>query len=239
MVKGTQFSVSVDQAGVAVEVFRGLVGVRNSSAELLHEILVRPGATAVGGGGRPFVLRFVESRDPWGSWGSDGVAPPVPARLIESAEDGTLQGARDAATAAVERALPVELVAELGDPEGTPEDLEEEFGDVTSGESEAESGELGATGSDGVPEDALDDVEEYYLEAALDPSGLLDIQRITSGGPNYILVTGSGLNEQLFESDLKDVEDGDFSSLSPTLMSYLSTGGIAPEDFAEMLLDLN
>jgi hypothetical protein len=105
MVKGTRFAVSIDGGAAAVAVFRGLVGVRSLVATLEHEILVREGFTAVGGGPRAFELHFDRTPDPWKAWGSK-----LPAKLrrpvrIETPASIAVDETRRAAVRDARRAL--------------------------------------------------------------------------------------------------------------------------------------
>lgn len=262
MVKGTQFSVSVDAAGAAVEVFRGLVGVRSPSGKLLHEVLVRPGATAVGGRDVPFTLRFVESHDSWGAWSKGGERPPVPAALIDRAIEGaSLRGVRVAVQAAVEHRLPD--IAPAGAFERTrlararikqrkagksgekpsararlpraPKSKSGSHRRLRGSRSGHGNKALGITTAS-APEFA-GAVQESFLEQALDPTGGLAIQFVTSGGPNYFQITGGGgINVQLDETQLFTIKSGDPTPLGPALLGLLTTRGVNEQLLACSLL---
>jgi len=105
MVKGTRFAVSIDGGAAAVAVFRGLVGVRNLVETLQHEILVREGFTAVGGGPRAFELHFDRTPDPWKAWGSK--LPPQLRRAVrvETPASIAVDETRKAAVEDARRAL--------------------------------------------------------------------------------------------------------------------------------------
>ncbi len=75
MVKGTRFSVALDGSAAAVSVFRGVVAVRGALDG--HDVLVRRGFTAFGGGHGPVELRFEQLSDPWPSWDA-GKPLPIP-----------------------------------------------------------------------------------------------------------------------------------------------------------------
>ncbi len=218
MVKGTQFSVSVDHAGVAVAVFRGLVGVRSPSAELLHEVLVRPGATAVGGGSLPFTLRWVEQKgDPWESWSRGDSHPELPAKLIDNVAKGaSLSGARSEANAAVDRKIKIRDISKK---------QKGKKGKVRRAIFEAKKS-------------AAEEVGESLAESALGPGGWT-VNVVKGGGSNYINLTpATGPSTQLQKDDLKDVTKGDLTKLDPTILSLLVSQSIDPIQFAEIMLHL-
>jgi hypothetical protein len=102
MVKGTRFSVALD-GGLAVSVFRGLVGVLSFAETLEHEVLVRPGFTAIVGGDLPIELKLKDMPDPWEAWAKGEPAPTLkqgadrdqpPANLaVEEARSKALEAA--------------------------------------------------------------------------------------------------------------------------------------------------
>lgn len=108
-VKGTRFSVVLEDQAAAISVYTGLVGVRGVAAATATEVLVREGFAAVGGAGRPFDLVIRPGSDPWSGW-KTGETPPSPRALPASpAAENDVDAARRAAL----RAAGPEVVAQV------------------------------------------------------------------------------------------------------------------------------
>jgi hypothetical protein len=107
MVKGTLFAVALDDAGAAVSVYRGLVGVRAPEQALELEVLVHPGSAAFGGADDPFRMRTLEpGADPWEGWTRGELAPPQASELRGADERGAaIESARAAALAAFDEKI--------------------------------------------------------------------------------------------------------------------------------------
>lgn len=123
-VRGTRFAVDVSE-WARVAVYRGLVGLRGTQGEFVHETLVREGFAAVGGGTGPFELSLLDATDPWEAWGPGARLPEPSARMrregrparlaVEGAERAARDAYRPAAleAAAARRPEVAERVAEL------------------------------------------------------------------------------------------------------------------------------
>jgi hypothetical protein len=231
MVKGTRFGVALDRAGAAVSVFRGLVGVRGLSGSALREVMVRPGATGVGGAGTPFELRVLGAGDPWPSWSAGGAGLPQPLQLRGPAPiPDAATRAGDAVRALVEQRLSLLDAGELVAP-------------AAAAGATADT-EPGAGGSELVHR-AKRDVIASFAETQLaggpgaPATGGFDVQRITSGGPNRVQITDpSGASVQLTKNDLEQIAGGNFSLYGTSLLSVLGSQGIDPAGFAVQLMDV-
>jgi hypothetical protein len=250
MVKGTRFSVAVEADGSAVGVFRGLVAVTGLRDDGLREVLVRPGWAALGGAGQPFELQLLDAgSDPWESWSSGAELPvplsPPPAR---AALDGSRTDAKALAEAAI-AAQTSDLIEALHEAEADSDRSSESVPAAAAEEElELESDDLKDDSEDlAVKLDPVSDVadsaeiKESVAETALgDGTRSFSVELIngsgTSGG-DYALITGTGFEEKLDESTLKDVVEGDTSLFSPELLDALDDQGVEPEAFAGTLLD--
>ncbi len=106
MVKGTRFSVDLN-AGLAISVFRGLVGVHDLAQQLQHEVLVRPGFTAHEGA-HGFDLKLEQRTDPWEAW-----AEQSPAAADDAADDHVLDAELSAAREAVFETMDPKMVFQI------------------------------------------------------------------------------------------------------------------------------
>ncbi len=95
VVKGTRFSVAVNDVASSMAVFRGLVGVRAIEQSIDSEILVRPGFAVVGQGGAPFELVVNPDKDPWQNWSNK---LPAPSAMRDRAPQVPAKAAIDMAT---------------------------------------------------------------------------------------------------------------------------------------------
>ena len=218
MVKGTRFTVSVDEHSAAVDVSHGLVGVRGLGAGN-HEVLVHPGFRAQGGSGHSFELSVFDlSQDRWEAWerGASAARPEAP-----SARSTEL---RAAVQASVRRdlALSVPAAPQGGPiPTGTPVE-----------------GPDAAVNSASVIEMAKSSFAETQLGGGTTGTSSFDIAVLKSGGPNRVQITGPGLIQTLDKDQLEQVIGGNTGPLGAPLSSLLTTQGIDPGAFAAQLLDL-
>lgn len=245
MVKGTRFEVSFDGSDTAVAVWRGLVGVRSLAQVLEHEVLVRPGFAVTGDGERAFELVVNPAADPWEAWSKDAPPPPAPsadARPLPGDPRLALarEAARDAARAELASALARDatLARKLADRElGAPKvELVPDAEEPVPASPEKLLDPLTDAEVDGSLE-----VRESLVEATLSGTTdtTYDVQIVTSGGPNYAVISGPGVSETLTESEVEDMlETGDTSSLSPELTNQLSATGTDPIDFLQQVQGL-
>lgn len=237
IVKGTRFSVALEDAAAAVAVYRGTVGLLGISGD--QEMLVREGFVATGGTGYPFELSVLPDLDPWEAWDRDEPLPPaVRPRELRSRADAAISEAR----ASARRSLDAEALAQAV--ERNPEIARriESGRDVPAApsmDSDAELSELQVESVD--MEKFENDVVEAFTEAMLNGgvagggSGLA-IDYETSGGPNRVILTGSTFSQTLFKDDVETMlGTGDFSKLDPAIQSALSVAGISTLDFVEAL----
>jgi hypothetical protein len=247
MVKGTRFSVALHSRGTSVAVWRGSVGVRALAAALDREMLVRPGFAAVGGAGSPFELVLNPGGDPWDGWQQDAPLPPLPtASLPQGAE---LSSAREAALAALKAALNGRpgLARELFGGGGEPGATERR------GEAKLPAAlDLGAPEANAPPtvDPASDErnrllggaLQEKFAESVLagtSGSSSFDVQVVTSGGPNYAVITGPSVSTTVTKNDVDTIlQTGDPSLLDPALLNQLNQNGVDPIRFVEQLDDL-
>ena len=227
MVKGTRFSVSVDDAGAAVSVFRGLVGVRGLAKAATREVLVHEGFTATGARSVPFTLDLMRARtDAWEGW-SKQEPRPVPEAEARSRPGGRpdIEFAKDATRMTMAKRMARHL-----DREG--------IGRMRPG------GTRGHEGRDPIAdshdEHMMEEIQESYAENTLGAGGNFNVDFITSGGPNAVHITGpSSLDQTLYKEGLEQViGQGDFSILGPQLLNILTTQGIDPKVFADNLLQM-
>ncbi len=221
MVKGTQFSVALDDSGTAVAVFEGTVGV--SAPDSGEELLVHEGFAAVGGADHPFelALTFPDS-DPFETWDQGGEAPALPTEVMEEMPTSEFDSARAATFAAVEEdlnlapAFDASIVPDGAAPDATAGSVSEQ--DATT--------DPVADATQGVQ----DEFHEEFLEETL--GGTLsgfDLDVIKSGGPNYVQITGlpSG-TVNLDDSALMMIVGGNLSPLGSDLPTILNNAGIDP-----------
>jgi hypothetical protein len=240
MVKGTRFGVSVDAAGAAVSVYRGLVGVRAPGDALDREVLVRPGSTAFGGADAPFQLRMLGEQDPWESFSSGGPRPPVPAELRRGDDTGaSRESARAAAYAAIDRFAPPAAPApddeqdagNGGDPRGVPS--------LPASDPQAADPRL----VDGVVAN-LDQTLIGSLTASTTGSSREALYELTftdSGGMfgDTVRITGpGGLDRTLTDLQLINVVQGNSNALGPTLLEILNGEGTTAQQFAYSVLNI-
>lgn len=230
IVKGTRFAVALDGPASWIEVFRGTVGVRASEAPLGREMLVRAGFAAVGHAGDPFELVVRAADDPWDGWSQGRPAPQLWL-------DGQRQSAREVAVKQARAAALDEAVGEV-----TEHQLQR---DPEPADPVAEALEVeGDEPLDSVldSDDMLEQVQEEFAESVVEGStggSSFEIQVVKSGGPNYVLITASGINDTLTASDIDTIVDNSDPSLySPALLSLLLSQGTDPIQFAEMLEDM-
>ncbi len=223
MVKGTRFSVSVDTAGAAVSVFRGLVGVRGLAKDATREVLVHEGFTASGARSVPFTLDLMRARtDAWGSWSKKGPRPAAeveahkgPRPEIEFARDAT----RLAMTKRMARHMSMDREAIARHRDGAR--MERMHRDPIT---------------DSHNHEMMDEIQETYAESTLGQVGQFSVEFIMSGGPDRVHITGPNLDDTYLQDTLQQVTQGNFGLLSPELLNVLSTQGVNPENFANNLL---
>jgi hypothetical protein len=240
-VKGTRFSVALEDGAAAVAVFRGLVGVRSLASEQAFETLVREGFTA--SGRESFALTLHSGSDPWESW-SQGTLErvPQPHEVVPPAKAAALE-AREAARAAalgeaVERAG--QRHPHLG------EKLEGLRAGGPGAASQAPDG-----GPAGHPLDPIADSQgrsmalqsemvESWLNGALGSTGaVLGVTVVNAGGAvDQVLVDVAGTASWAFdETYLEDVLTGD-DALPAELSTLLQSGGVEEQAVVGRLLDL-
>ncbi len=229
MVKGTRFSVSVDAAGAAVSVFRGLVGVRGLAKGATREVLVHEGFTATGARSVPFTLDLIRTRtDSWEGWSKQQPRPMTETKAQRGPQPGPrpdLEFAKDATSMSMARRmarymrLDREAIAHHSD-----------------------GGMMQTTYPDPIADSQntalYKEVQEQYAATTLGGTTNFSVELINSGGSDYVQITGSSLNESLYRSELQTVIGGDPSVLSPTLLNILNNQGIQPEYFAQNLLNM-
>lgn len=244
-VKGTRFSVALDDDVAAVAVFRGLVGVRSTAAAAAFETLVREGFVAQGRDS--FELSLLEGSDPWEAWGRGGQLPELPRPALERMPrdaEATLREARSAALEdargeAVLRAAErhPEVAAELTrlrEKAGEPGDAAEELDGVQDGRREKR-------------ERALEEsYVETFMNGSMDPGGaaapvtfslsFLDGSGV-SGDDTLHIDASDGSSWDLDEGALEDVLDGQ-GSLPASLSTLLGSQGMTDEEFAKSALML-
>jgi hypothetical protein len=238
VVKGTRFTVALEGAASWVEVFRGTVGVRALGAPLDQETLVRTGFAAIGRAGGPFELVVRPGDDPWDGWSHSLPAPLSLEGLQQSAREVAVELARDAALDEV-----VEEVAEQvleRDPklaEQPAEALAEESREVALESDDDDSFDSLLDGDDTL-EEVQEEFGESVVEGVTGGTGF-EIDVVKSGGPNYVLITATGINDTLTDSDLDNIIDNsDPSIYSPALLSLLLSQGVDPIQFAELLEEM-
>ena len=226
MVKGTRFSVSVDTAGAAVSVFRGLVGVRGLAKDATREVLVHEGFTAIGARSVPFTLDLMRARtDAWESWSKKGPRPvaeveahkgPGPRPEIEFARDAT----RLAMTKRMAAHMGMDREAIARHRDGAR--MERMHRDPIT---------------DSHNREMMDEIQETYAESTLGQVGQFNVEFIMSGGPDRVHITGPNLDDTYLQGTLEQVTQGNFGLLSPELLNVLSTQGVNPDNFANNLLN--
>jgi hypothetical protein len=241
-IKGTRFLVATGEKP-EVAVFHGTVGLRELEGRA-HELLVRAGFSAVGGGGAPIELIWSGAPDPWDGW-LDGGAPP---RAPESAAAGArgLESAKAAARAnarrgAVEQAL--DRHPELA--KRVEKALEKQ---AANDAGEASRDVPAAPDLDPLVDASKSEkhhkLKESYVEALLnDPLG--NGNGGGGPGPNFdvtlvddlVLITSDGQSWTFDEDALEDIADGDASFPQPLVVS-IGGQGETVEGFANRLLDL-
>ena len=107
-VKGTRFSVAIDDASAAVAVFRGLVGVSGLGGGDTFETMVREGFVAAGRDS--FELSLHGMADPWDGW-SAGRLQELPAVRELRLPDSARASVQQARAAAIRSARPAAVVA--------------------------------------------------------------------------------------------------------------------------------
>lgn len=258
-VKGTRFSVSLDDTAAAVAVFRGLVGVTSLRGADAFETLVRDGFVAVGRD--RFELSLHQMGDPWESW-SRGDLPELPSpeqlRLPDSAKERVLE----ARAAAIRTARPeaVEAAAKRH-PEVAATLVRARTRESGGGlERGADLEARTDTGRQAVHRDAVLDrrhekleqrlnesfVEHYINEGfppGTDPDGStgLGISFIDgsggSGSDRVLVYVSSAFNWEFQENYLRRVLDGSVG-LPPSLGSLLAGNGVSEQQFAQGALML-
>ncbi len=229
MVKGTRFLVSVDAAGAAVSVFRGLVGVRGLAKVATREVLVHEGFTATGARSVPFTLDLIRTRtDTWEGWSKQEPRPMTETRARKGPQAGPrpdLEFAKDATSMAMAKRMARYMKMDW-----------EAIAHHTEG------GVTVTTYPDPIADshntELYDEVQAQYAETTLGGTSNFNVELINSGGPDYVQITGGSLNESLYRSELQKVMGGDPSVFSPTLLNILNNRGIEPEYFAENLLNM-
>ncbi len=250
MVKGTRFSVALHGAATHVAVWRGSVGVRALAEALDREMLVRPGFAAVGGSGSPFELLLNPADDPWEGWLHDVPLPPVPTAALPSHTDEKLAQVRDAARAELEAMLEGQpgLARELagaGPERVTKEDREGPQALPAALDEGALQEKLEPyvdPASDPRSPQQSQGMQEHFAESTLagqpGPSAF-DVQVVTSGGPNYAVITGPGISETVTKNEVETIlQTGDPSLLAPALLNRLNQNGVDPLGFVQQLDDL-
>lgn len=236
-VKGTRFSVALADAGAAVAVFRGLVGVRSLAAEAAHETLVREGFVARGQ--ERFELSLHEWSDPWDAWQAGAELPELPEPALQHLPrqaEATLREARSAAMASARRE------AVLRAAERHPE-VAAELARVREAGQAAAKLDVDAV-QDGRREPMQKALErsyvETYLNARLDPTSvsltLVDGSGVP-GGEMLHIDADDGSSWDLDEDALEGVLEG-AGSLPASLSTLLGNQGITQEEFAESALKL-
>ncbi len=229
MVKGTRFSVSVDAAGAAVSVFRGLVGVRGLAKGATREVLVHEGFTATGARSVPFTLDLIRTRtDTWEGWSKQQPRPITETKAQRGPQPGPrpeIEFAKDATSMSMARRMARYMKM-----------------DREAIAHHTDAGMMGTTYPDPIADshnsELYNEVQEQYAATTLGGTTNFSVELINSGVSDYIQITGGSLNESLYQSELQKVIGGDQSVLSPTLLNILNNQGIQPEYFAENLLNM-
>jgi hypothetical protein len=241
MVKGTRFSIALLRRGASVAVWRGSVSVRALAAALDRELLVRPGFAAIGGAGSPFELVLNPADDPWDGWQGDLPLPLLPQASLQDDANEKLAALREAVRAELEAALEGKpgLARELV---GRTEEAEAERGAEREAVPAALASKVDAAVdrmADGSEEKLTKEMQARVAETAVgggSASGTFDVQIVTSGGPNYAVITGPGLNTTVSKNDVEQILDtGDPSRLAPTLLNQLNQNGVDPISFVQQL----
>jgi hypothetical protein len=226
MVKGTRFAVALGDGEASVSVWRGSVGVRTLADRLDREMLVRPGFAAVSGAGGAFELVLQRADDPWDAWSRGAPAPEAPTLDRRADAADRLALARLAARAEIERALGIH----------------------------GEPGHDRALQTESAPPAALDPAREPLVDPT-DAAGeqlqeaftagtvagttaptAFDVDVVTSGGPNRVVITGPGVSDTLTEDDIETIlETGDTSLLSSGLLNQLNQTGTDALQFVQQL----
>jgi hypothetical protein len=248
-VKGTRFAVLVAEAGAAVNVYEGLVGVRRGALETTREVLVREGFGAVGAGGSSsFELRLLPAADPWQGWSEGAPAPPLPSALSRSAR---IDEARALARRAVDPVLAARSgLGQDGDkasaaPSAPPASLDDAAVEATPERSPLDP-QVGDR-DQALPPEMQTELAESLLngtapaiEAALptnSTSDLLSIELVKSGGPNHVVISDPvGPVVDLTVDQVETILDtGDTSLLGQPVLDTLSEVGVDPETFTQQL----
>ncbi len=174
MVKGTRFAVDLSEGQAFVSVFHGLVGVRGAADTLEHEVLVRPGLTAIGGRAGGFELRLDRGGDPWGRWKQEQRRAP---------EGGASEAeAARAVRESVRREIAAQLIKENPELRAA---LESKLAGGEPGQGTALPAHPDPV-ADSPVEDVVDRVSEGFAEQQLNPSGpapqLFDVEFVDSSG---------------------------------------------------------
>lgn len=238
MVKGTRFSVQTGGGSDQVSVFRGLVGVRDLATPIAHEILVRPGFSAVRGLDRAFELSLDQRPDPWAGFErGEKIAPLAKPTKAALSHRAAAAEARLLANAAVRRALTGDLHgrarargptirAYAREQRGLSPDRRVEARDARRerGIRERLAGAVlnaNTSGSPGVT--------------------ALRVSVITSGGPNRIELTDSAgsIVDQMTKGQIQSViQTGNAGLLDPGLVQNLLASGVDPIVYMQILADM-
>jgi ferric-dicitrate binding protein FerR (iron transport regulator) len=244
-IKGTRFLVATGERP-EVAVFHGTVGLREMH-ERAHELLVREGFTAVGGGaGGSFELMWSGAPDPWEGWWDGGAPPLVPESAAIRARERAL-GVESAKAAARDSARREAVEQALDRHPQLAERVQKAL------ESQKETGR--GKDADGMPAapdpdpivDAPRDtgqpmLQEHYVEALLNgsPAG-------GGGGPGpsfdvtlegeTVQIASGGLSWIFDEDELEDIAEGE-SSFPQPLDQTLGALGQTSQSLAEQLLGM-
>lgn len=252
-VKGTRFSVSLSDGPADVAVYRGTVGVRALALE--HEVFVREGFRAIGGGERPAELFLLDGPDPWEQWGPKAVPPERSAQAPASSARRAVEDAQRAGRAESRaRALRLALERDPGIVERI-ERLKAKFEDRDAPPAaHGKAGDLGDRAmAKGLAREAVLDRRLERLDKLLETKFVrewlnrgmpgagasgLDVRLNPSGQVVQILDLSSNQSWSLNRQILEDVKLG-AGSMPPGLATRLQQLGINDEVLAaEMILSL-
>lgn len=242
-VKGTRFSVALDDAGAEVAVFRGLVGVRSLAVDAAYETLVREGFVARGHDS--FDLSLHQWDDPWEAWQRGASLPELPEPSLPRQAEATLLEARTAAMADARRE------AVLRAAERHPEVAERltRLREARGGAAKVDLDAVQDGGHDGMKKELEQEYMEKFVNPGQDPSGSGGAAAMTTLELSF--VDGSGVSGDdllhidasdgsawdLDEGALEDVVRG-VGNLPGNLSTLLGSRGISDEEFAKNALML-